>query len=496
MPKVTVYIPAHNYGRFLDAAIQSVLKQTMEDWELIVIDDGSTDDTSEILAPYGTHPKIRILEQENKGLNFTNNIALRIARGDYLMRLDADDFLDENILLVLSHVLDTKPDVGLVYPDYYHVDEDGDITEIVRRQKIEEEVDLLDIPAHGACTMIRKEVLLGIGGYFEEFDRQDGYGMWLKFIERHRPYNVNVPLFYYRQHGESLSRSRGLLMETRRKIKRRVVEEMNLSLKPKVLAFVPVVVDAGFTPGNPFTRLMGKSLLERTLEQTQEARSVDRVVVSSNDEEVLAYAKRFEGVDAILMPQALAKPTARMEDTALHVLKTLEERGYVPDAVCVCCIHTPFRRGRHIDKAVDTMTIFGVDSVISITEDLSFFYHHGKNGLTPVNGSPQRTLRLERKTLFKENGAIFLNRVDTALAGEFLGEKIGHITMLPEESVRINSEYEFWLAEKIVAEWMQTAPSDKLIDVQTSYSPLHEINKTRHEATVPEMRTRHGNERR
>ena len=57
MPKVTVYIPAHNYGRFLDAAIQSVLKQTMEDWELIVIDDGSTDDTSEILAPYGAHPR-------------------------------------------------------------------------------------------------------------------------------------------------------------------------------------------------------------------------------------------------------------------------------------------------------------------------------------------------------------------------------------------------------------------------------------------------------
>ena len=466
MPKVTVYIPAHNYGRFLDAAIQSVLKQTMDDWELIVIDDGSTDNTSEILAPYGTHPKIRIFEQENRGLSFTNNVALRVARGEYLMRLDADDFLDENILLVLSHVLDTKPGVGLVYPDYYRVDEDGEITEIVRRQKIGEEIDLLDLPAHGACTMIRREVLLEIGGYFEEFDRQDGYGMWLKFIERHHPYNVNLPLFYYRRHGESLSKSRGLLMETRRKIKRRVVEEMNLSRKPKVLALVPVDVDAGFTPGNPFTQLMGKSLLERTLEQIQEARSVDRVVVSSNDEEVLAYVQLLKGVDGLIRPEALAKPTAEMGDTVLHVLRTLEERGYVPDAVCVCCINTPFRRGRHIDKAVDTMTIFGVDSVISITEDISFFYHHGRNGLTPVNGSLQRTLRLERKALFKENGAIFLNRVDTVWAGKFLGEKIGHITMLPEESVRIDSEYEFWLAEKIAAEWMQSAPSAKLVDVQ------------------------------
>ena len=466
MPKVTVYIPAYNYGRFLDAAIQSVLKQTMDDWELIVIDDGSTDDTSEILAPYGTHPKIRIFEQENRGLSFTNNVALRIARGEYLMRLDADDFLDENILLVLSHVLDTKPGVGLVYPDYYHVDEDGEIVEIVRRQKIGEEVDLLDLPAHGACTMIRKEVLLEIGGYFEEFDRQDGYGMWLKFIERNHPYNVNLPLFYYRQHGENLSKSRGLLMETRRKIKNRIVEEMNLPCKPKVLALVPVVVGAGFELGNPFTRLMGKPLLERTLEQIQEARSVDRIVVSSNDGDVLAFAQHFEGVEAILRPQALARRTARVEDMPLHVLRTLEERGYVPDAVCVCCFNTPFRRGRHIDKAVDTMMIFNVDSVISITEDISFFYHHGKNGLTPVNGSLQRMLRLENKALFKENGAIYLSRVDTVLAGKFLGERIGHITMLPEESVRISSAYEFWLAEKIAAEWIQTNPSAKLTFVQ------------------------------
>lgn len=466
MPKVTVYIPAYNYGRFLDAAIRSVLKQTMDDWELIVIDDGSTDNTPEILKPYRTHPKIRIFEQENKGLNITNNIALRIAEGEYLMRLDADDFLDENILLILSHVLNAKPGVGLVYPDYYHVDEDGEVTEIVRRQKIGEEVDLLDIPAHGACTMIRKEVLPEIGGYFEEFDRQDGWGMWLKFIERHHPYNVNLPLFYYRRHGEGLSKSQGLLLETRCKIKRRVVEEMNLPRKPRVLALVPVVVDAGFELENPFTQFMGKPLLGRTLEQIMEACSVDRTVVSSNDKDVLAYAERFEGVDGLLRPQAPAKRTAMMEDTALHVLRTLEERGYVPDAVCVCSVDTPFRGGRHIDEAVDTMTIFDVDSVISITEDTSFFYHHGKKGLTPVNGSLQRTLRLERKALFRENGAIYLNRSDTILAGKFLGERIGHITMLPEESVRINSEYGFWLAEKIAAEWMQTAPSDRLADIR------------------------------
>ena len=187
MAKITVYIPIHNYGRYLVQAIQSVLKQTMDGWELIVIDDGSTDNTQEILAGYKNHPKIKIIEQENKGLNVTNNIALRLANGKYIIRLDADDYFDENILLLLSNILDTKPEVGLVYPDYYHVDESGDLIEIVRRKKIGEEAELLDMPAHGAGTMIRKECLLDLKGYEEKFSCQDGYELWLKFLRKYKP---------------------------------------------------------------------------------------------------------------------------------------------------------------------------------------------------------------------------------------------------------------------------------------------------------------------
>ena len=158
MPKVTVYIPTHNYGRYLKAAIESVLKQTMTDWELLVIDDGSTDNTQEVLAEYENHPLIHIIAQENKGLNVSNNVAIRLSRAKYIMRLDADDYLDENCLLILANILDQKPEVGLVYPDYYHVDEGGEIIEMVRRKKIGEEVELLDLPAHGACSMTRKEI--------------------------------------------------------------------------------------------------------------------------------------------------------------------------------------------------------------------------------------------------------------------------------------------------------------------------------------------------
>ena len=462
MPKVTVYIPTHNYGRYIDRAIRSVLCQTMDDWELIIIDDGSTDNTQSILDAYRSHARIRIVEQTNKGLNVTNNIALRLASGSYMMRLDADDYIDENILLILSNILDVKKDVGLVYPDYYLVDEEGEILEIVRRKKIGQEVQLLDLPAHGACTMIRKEILMEVGGYYEEFNKQDGYGLWLKFIRRYEPYNVNIPLFYYRQHGESLTEDKKSLLEVRGQVKRRFIEEVEAPL-PKVLCLVPIVEQPSFPLGAPFTALAGKPLVAHTLDEITKSKLLDKVVVSTSSQEVLDFVEKYNRIMPLQRPKDLTKLSSPIQDTIMQVLEILEtENKYVPDAICICYITHPFRRAEHIDRAIDTLTIFQLDSVISIQEELSFCYHHGKHGLVPINGSRNRSLRLERKAIFKENGAIYLTRAEIVRKGMLLGKRLGHITMLPEESVKIKSPFDFWVAENILTQWDKRRPESSL----------------------------------
>ena len=453
--KVTVYIPAYNYGKYIEKAIQSVLNQTMRDWELIIINDGSTDNTSDILKKYEHHPKIRITEQENRGLTVSNNIALRLCNGEYLLRLDADDYLDENALLILSNTLDAKPDVGLVYPDYYIVDEDGEVIEIVRRKKIGEEVELLDLPAHGACTMFRKECLLQIGGYEESIECQDGYDVWLKFIQLFKPYNVNLPLFYYRRHPGSLSTNQQKILKVRRNIKRNFVNKYKGNAIPKVLAIIPVLKKSISSPSSPFTDMAGKPLIWYTLYQASRTKMLDKIVVTSDDEEVLEYAKAFEkNIIRIKRPCGLTKPSSKIQSTVNHTLTVLkEEVDYNPDAVMVLYINAPLRRKMHIEKAIDTLTIFDVDSVVSVCEELAFCYQHAKSGLVPIHN--KRNLRVERKALYKENGAILLSKVDAITEEDFLGKKIGHIIMLPEESIKINSHFEFWLAEKIISEWSQ-----------------------------------------
>ena len=451
--KITVYIPIHNYGKYIKKSIDSVLKQTTADWELIIINDGSTDNTSGILQGYLNHPKIRIVEQVNRGLSISNNIALRLSNAKYFMRLDADDYLDENALIVMSNILDTKPKVGLVYPDYYVIDEKDEILEAVRRKKIGKEARLLDLPAHGACTMFRKECLLELGGYAEEFDCQDGYGLWLKFLQSFKPYNVNIPLFYYRQHSSNLTGNYAKILETRRKIKRNFVKDFKGNRFPKILAVIPVIKKPSAFSDSAFNMLAGKPLIWYTLSEVIKTNMLDKIVLSSDDEAVLDYAASFKGVMPLKRPKDLTRNSTEHSEIVDNILESIRKKeNYRPDAVLFLYINTPLRRVTHIEKAIDTMAIFNVDSVISIEEELSFCYTHNKQGLIPIQKS--RELRLEKDAVYKENGAILLSKLESITATSFFGKKIGHIIMLPEDSVRIKSPYNMWLAEQIINGWL------------------------------------------
>lgn len=450
--KVTVYIPTHNYGRFIEKAITSVLAQTMDDWELIVINDGSNDNTREILKRYEDHLKIKILEQEKRGLSFSNNIALRISNGKYLMRLDADDYLDENALLVLSNVLDTKPEIGLVYPDYYLVDEEGEVLEIVRRKKIREEVDLLDLPAQGACTMIRKECLLAIGGYNEEFRCQDGYELWINFLESFKPYNVNIPLFYYRQHDNNMTKNKKKILETRRHIKRTFVNSVKKNEIPRVLAVVPVIKRPKSAADEAFNNLNGRPLIWYTLNEVANSKMIEKTILTSDDGNILDYSRNFENIISVSRPEHFARSYSKVGEMLLDLLDTLKrQEDFVPDAVMVLYINTPFRRMFHIEKSIDTMVIFNVDTVISVSEEVDYFYQHEKYGLVPIN--KQKGLSLERKALYRGNGTITLTRTTAITEENILGNTIGHIIMLPEESIKIRTNFDLWLARKIASEW-------------------------------------------
>ena len=243
------------------------------------------------------------------------------------------------------------------------------------------------------------------------------------------------------------------ILETRRRIKRRFVEkELNGSI-PKVLGIIPVVRKSVYLQSDPFAVLASKPLIWYTVNEAYRSESLDRIVLSSEDDEVLEYGSQFPRVETLKRDAKWAKSTFTIQAFTKHILDRLKEfDGYEPDAVCTLYITTPFRRYYHVDKSIDTMTIFDMDTVISVQEELAHCYYHRKFGLEPVNTN-RGNIRVERQAIYKENSAIYLNKTDVIRSGKFTGKKVGHIIMLPEESIKINSKYDFWLAEKVLDEW-------------------------------------------
>jgi len=121
MPQVSIIIPAYNQVKYISDCLDSVIKQTVTDWECIVVNDGSTDNTKNIVLSYiDYYPKIRMIEQSNKGLSWARNAGLRQAKGEYIQFLDSDDAITENKLKVQLDLLTQTTAPALSYSNYYY----------------------------------------------------------------------------------------------------------------------------------------------------------------------------------------------------------------------------------------------------------------------------------------------------------------------------------------------------------------------------------------
>lgn len=447
MTKVSVIITTRNYGKYLKKAVESVQNQTFKDFELIIVDDGSTDNTKEILKEYESNKKIKIITHaENKGLIASCIEVINASKGEFIIRLDADDYFDENALLVLSTFLDNHPDVALVYPDFFQIAEDGKILDYTRLPKIGEDTKLLDIPCNGAGTMFRRSCYNAVGGYNPNIRYQDGYDLWIKFINRFKVANVNLPLFYYRKHPSSVTSQPEKLLKARRYIKSTFLKERLKGKKLKILGIIPARAH-DYCDYLAIRNLNGKPLIAYTIDEALKTELLDTVIFTTEDEKIAEVASKY-GVEIILRPEELSKPKTSIVPTINYVLDRLKKNGYEPDVVVLLHVNSPLKKEEHITEAINTLLIFGTDSVISVCDDLKFHYKHATNGLQPL--FEKRLLRLEKEALYEENGAIYVSWTNAITMENFLGERIGHIVMTPEESVHIDSEFDFWLAEQIL----------------------------------------------
>jgi glycosyltransferase involved in cell wall biosynthesis len=204
-PLMTLYILNFNYGDYIIKAVESAIDQDFGDFELIIIDDGSSDGSREKIRPYEGLTNVTVIYQSNKGLTTSANVALHLARGKYFMRLDADDWLETCALTVMTREMERTPDAVYLFPDYWLADKQGnDYLEVSAVAGFPGK-DPAAAPPHGACTLIRKDLLISCGGYDETIPKHDGSDLYKKLHPMGKALHVQERLFHYRRHGQNLS---------------------------------------------------------------------------------------------------------------------------------------------------------------------------------------------------------------------------------------------------------------------------------------------------
>ena len=207
---LSIAIPVYNRERYLEQAIESVLAQTRSDFELVIWDDGSTDRSLLIAKRYEeSDPRVKVFSSAHMAGPHALISALEETSGDYVGWVDSDDYIDQRALAETSAILDSEPEVGLVYTDYLVVDTAGKILGLgnhCKRPYSPMTMLVEFITFH--FRLLRRSVYDLAGGPDPAFESAFDYDICLRMTEAAEVRHVQIPLYYYRTHRETISKQK------------------------------------------------------------------------------------------------------------------------------------------------------------------------------------------------------------------------------------------------------------------------------------------------
>ena len=211
MPQITVVVPAYNSMQYLPATLKSVFQQTYADFEIIVVNDGSTDNTEEYVLSL-KDARLKLVVQDNQGLAAARNTGIAHATGEYIAFLDADDLWESTKLEKQLRLFQENPEAGLVYTWVAYIDEQGHQTGRIFKDcaegRIWRELTIFNIVRCGSVPMVRRACFETCGTFDRSLDSAvEDWDMWLRIAHSYDFLAVKEPLVYYRQRETSCSKN-------------------------------------------------------------------------------------------------------------------------------------------------------------------------------------------------------------------------------------------------------------------------------------------------
>ena len=210
---ISVLMPVYNSELFLEDAVQSILDQTYKNFEFIIIDDGSVDNSLAILESFKDNRIKLVKKKNNTGYTSLLNESINYAKYDYLARMDSDDVSNKDRLLKQFKFLEKNKDYSVVGSNIRLINTKGEFIRNGKYPETDEQIksNLSNFStfAHPAC-LIRKKKLIDIGGYRTIFEPSEDYDLWTRLALNSKMYNIQEYLLDYRVHGKSVSSKRGI----------------------------------------------------------------------------------------------------------------------------------------------------------------------------------------------------------------------------------------------------------------------------------------------
>jgi glycosyltransferase involved in cell wall biosynthesis len=211
MPKVSVVIPAYNAMTYLPETLESVLRQTFTDFEVLIVDDGSSDNIVEWASGL-VETRVRLISQANQGVSTARNTGIAHAQGEYVGFLDADDLWEPTKLEKQVRCLEDNPAVGLVYTWTALIDQSGSPMGKVWGSHIEgnvwEQIVINDMISNGSSPMVRHSCFETVGVFDPNISGVEDRDMWIRIAARYPFGVVKEPLTLYRRHPNNTSANR------------------------------------------------------------------------------------------------------------------------------------------------------------------------------------------------------------------------------------------------------------------------------------------------
>ena len=228
---ISVIIPCYNSEKFLRETIESVLSQTYNNYEIIAVDDGSTDNTRSIISEY---PQIKYFYQDNQGASSARNKGLKESIGEFIIFLDSDDKLLPERLQIGVEYLEENLNCAFILGWFDYIDSNGHVYDKATGLLVDVDYKTMlegeALVSPSGC-IFRKEHLLSVGGFDVNTDASEEYELYLKLSRKYPFYFHNETIFQYRRHNNNLSTKNGAMKTTRALL--RVLDSQRKHLKNK-----------------------------------------------------------------------------------------------------------------------------------------------------------------------------------------------------------------------------------------------------------------------